>query len=243
MSVLHVTNGDSAGDGLLETGLVDDVLVWCDALHEGPVPDVGDDDLRRLRAAFVGAPEAEFADRDHRLEAARDGEYVLWFEADLYDQLQVLQILDRLRTLEVPAVRITLICIGEHVGFTHFGGLGELQAEQLRALPERAGTRLGAADLDYAAWAWAAFRSDDPRRLAEVVQRPSRGLRYVWEAVDRLAREYPSTRDGLGLTERRLLAAVAAGAPSAGAAFVTAAAREPRPFLGDRWAFTALERL
>jgi hypothetical protein len=48
--------------------------------------------------------------------AGRDGEYVLWFEADLYDQLQIAEILARLADLGVPAERITLICIGEHAG-------------------------------------------------------------------------------------------------------------------------------
>src|SRR4051794_24713476 len=120
MPVLHVTNGDSTVPALVQTGLVDDVLVWRDVLHEGPVPDVADGELRRLRAAFLGAPEEDFAERDRRLDGARDGDYVLWFEADLYDQLQVLQVLSQLHALAVPAERVTLICIGEHVGFTHF---------------------------------------------------------------------------------------------------------------------------
>ena len=64
------------------------------------------------------------------LEEHRDGEYVLWFEADLYDQLQLVQILAKLRELEVPPSRITLICIGEHLGVAHFGGLGQLSSEQ-----------------------------------------------------------------------------------------------------------------
>jgi hypothetical protein len=68
-------------------------------------------------------------------------------------------------------------------------------------------------------------------------------LRFLAAAFDRLAREYPSTRDGLSLTERRLLAAVASGAETAGQAFVWGAAREARPFLGDTWAFAAIGRL
>ena len=36
-------------------------------------------------------------------------------------------------------------------------------------------------------------------------------LRFLGEAFDRLAREYPSTRDGLSLTERRILAATPRG--------------------------------
>jgi hypothetical protein len=78
-------------------------------------------------------------------------------------------------------------------------------------------------------------------------------LRFLGEAFDRLGREYPGVRDGLSLTERRILAAVAdgtagagvvdAGVVDAGIAFVRAAARETRPFLGDTWCFAMMDRL
>jgi hypothetical protein len=105
----------------------------------------------------------QFAQRDQALEAGRDGEYVLWFEADLYDQLQLTEILARLAGLGVPAGRVTLICIGEHAGIARFGGLGELTAEQLRELPHtNACARLTPAALELATRAWAAFRAPAP---------------------------------------------------------------------------------
>ena len=136
-----MSNGDATD--LPGTGLAERILYWRDVLHEGPVPAVGAEELRRIRAAFLtgaarttGAEGADmFAERDRTLADNRDGEYVLWFEADLYDQLQIIQILARLADLGVPAERITLICIGEHPGIARFGGLGELTAEQLRELP------------------------------------------------------------------------------------------------------------
>jgi hypothetical protein len=65
-------------------------------------------------------------------------------------------------------------------------------------------------------------------------------LRFLAGAFDRLAREYPSTRDGLSLTERRLLA----GAPGTRfELFQRAWRKEPRPFLGDTLAFAILDRL
>jgi hypothetical protein len=214
------------------------------------VPDVPDAELRRIRAAFLaheGADDVgtadELAERDRVLADHRAGDYVLWFEADLYDQLQIVQIVARLRELQVPPERITLICVGEHLGIAHFGGLGELNSEQLARLPATAAIPLTSQALEYAARAWAALRAPDPQGLKEIVATPSRELRFVAEAYDRLSREYPSTRDGLSLTERRLLAAVAEGAATAGAAFVRAAAREPRPFLGDTWAFDRLTRM
>jgi Domain of unknown function (DUF1835) len=248
-TTLHVTNGDSTEHTLAQTGLASRILVWRDVLHEGPVPDVPDDELREVRARFLAGAGAGdivrrgFDERDAELAAARDGEYVLWFEADLYDQLQLAQILDRLARLDVAPEHITLISIGEHLGIAHFGGLGELDAEQLAALPERASVPLTADALELARKAWGALRAPDPRGLAAIVAARSPVLRFLPEAFDRLSREYPSTRDGLSLTERRLLAAVADGAATAGEAFVRGAAREARPFLGDTWAFAALERL
>jgi hypothetical protein len=217
--------------------------VWRDALHEGPVPAVADDELREVRARFLGVEPASFEERDAALAAGRDGEYVLWFEADLYDQLQIAQVLDQLARLEVAPERITLICIGEHIGFARFGGLGELDGPQLAALPARFGVPLSAEALELARRAWAALRAPEPSGLAAIVSSRSPVLRFLPEAFDRLSREYPSTRDGLSLTERRLLAAVAGGAMTAGSAFVRATARETRPFLGDTWAFATIERL
>ena len=93
------------------------------------------------------------------------------------------------------------------------------------------------AALEHATRAWGALRAPDPAALAAIAATPSPELRFVAEAFDRLSREYPSTRDGLSLTERRILAAVADGAATAGAAVVRAAGREARPFLGDTWCF------
>jgi hypothetical protein len=144
----------------------------------------------------------------------------------------------------VPAERITLICIGEYPGIARFGGLGELTAAQLRELPAtNVPVRLTPATLDLATRAWSAFTAPTPAGLGEVTATRSPELRFLGEAFDRLGREYPATRDGLSLTERRVLAAVAGGAADAGTAFVRAAGRETRPYLGDTWCFALMERL
>jgi hypothetical protein len=247
---LHVSNGDATD--VPGTGLARRVVYWRDVLHEGPVPDVAPAELRRIRADYLtGYQSAEpagimrqFTERDQALQANRDGEYVLWFEADLYDQLQIAEILTRLADLGVPAGRITLICIGEHAGIARFGGLGELTAEQLRELPHTtACARLTAAALELATRAWAAFRAPSPGGLGAIAAARLGELRFLGEAFDRLSREYPATRDGLSLTERRVLAAVADGAPDAGTAFVRAAARETRPYMGDTTCFSRMDQM
>jgi hypothetical protein len=250
-AALHVTNGDSTAGGLRAAGPAWRVLSWRDALHEGPVPDVPEAELRRRRAAVLGdadpaGPAAllrSLEARDATLARGRAGDYVLWFEADLYDQLQLVQVLARLGGLGVPPARITLVCIGEHLGFAHFGGLGELTPAQLHGLPATAATALSPGALAFAGDAWAAFRAPHPAGLGAIAATPSPKLRFVAEAFDRLSREYPSTRDGLSLTERRLLAAPDAGGSSAGAVFRRVWAREARPYLGDDFCWRILARL
>jgi len=248
---LHVTNGDSAAGTLLQTELVERVLPWRDSLHEGPVPDVPEKALRAIRAEFLGdgvpadvaAIERWLEERDGTLAENAGGEFVLWFEADLYDQLQLVQALARMGELGVDPSRITLICIGEHLGIAHFAGLGELDAEQLTRVAGAAATPVGGGALDLAREAWRAFRADDPAGLPAIARTHHPELRFLAEAFDRLSREYPSTRDGLSLTERRILAAVEDGATSAGAVFRSLGAREARPFLGDRFCFAIVTRL
>jgi hypothetical protein len=57
----------------------------------------------------------DFERRDRRLaERAVKGEIVLWFEADLFDQLELIQILDRLSRLEAHSV--ALVCVDGSLG-------------------------------------------------------------------------------------------------------------------------------
>jgi hypothetical protein len=240
VSVLHVTNGDSTANGLRANGI--EALVWRDVLHDGPVPLDG---VREARARFLAsrgwrtyeAALAELAHRDEVLDT-HDGEFVLWFEADLYDQLQLVEILARLQARAVDTGPISLLCIGEFPGIAHFGGLGELTAAQLATLKPRP---IAPAALTTARDAWDVLRSPDPTGLSTVGPTPD--LPYLGQAFDRLAREYPSTRDGLGLTERRILAGCAAGPVTRADLFRRVWQREPHPYLGDSSFFVLLDAL
>jgi hypothetical protein len=246
-AALHVTNGDSTAAGL-QGRVTGQVLPWRDVLHEGPVPALPAAALARVRARFLaqaaGVPaEATYRDlraRDAQLSAAR-GEVVLWFEADLYDQLQLIQVLDRLGRAE--GVELTLVSVGEYPGVAHFGGLGELSGEQVVALRETAATGIDASALDLARRAWTAFTAPDPGVLSELRGEHSPVLRHLSEAVERLLQEYPWVGDGLSLTERRILQAVAGGAATEAAVFHHVWRAERRPFLGDVWCHRLLRLL
>ena len=202
-----------------------------------------------MRAAFVAgqgwAPEGETLEvlraRDERLARALDRRehVVLWFEHDLYDQLQLLQVLDAIP--DDGADTVEAIPIGSFPGRPRFAGLGELTATELASLwPQREPLRAG--QRARARRAWARFRAGDLNGLAAEAGAPEDGLPYLGPALRRLLQEVPGA-DGLGRTERELLAAVGRGAGTAGEAFAGASRHEAAPFLGDASAFARLEAL
>ncbi len=248
-ALLHVTNGESAGNTLRQTALGGAVLPWQDALHDGPVPALARPQLLRTRAGFLaecgwgrqGALLSSLQRRDQQLiTALRDGaEVVLWFEHDLYDQLQLL---DVLALAHGEGAEPELIVIGSFPGKPSFAGLGELTASELETLwPAR--RRAAPASLEAATAAWAAVRAPEPTALAEWATRETPQLPFLAPALLRLLEELPAPVDGLSGTERRALQAVAAGARTPPAAFVAAQRLEAAPFLGDAWFYRALSAL
>jgi hypothetical protein len=247
--VLHVTNGDSTTATMERAGLAGDLLAWRDVLHEGPVPPYSPDELRRVRAEYLstlggGGPaavEAQLRERDERLgEAIANLEpVVLWFEHDLYDQLQLIQIL---AGLPDRPTRVELIGVGSFPGRPDFAGLGELEPDELASLwPLRTAVTPEHVHLGRAAWD--VLRGGDPRALARAAATPDERLPYLAPALRRLLEELPGTRDGLGRTERQLLEAVAGGARTPVDAFLASMAAEEAPFMGDTIAFDRLAEL
>ena len=72
---------------------------------------------------------------------------------------------------------------------------------------------------------------------------PGRARPPGGEAFDRLSREYPSTRDGLSLTERRILAATPEEGTSAAAVFAPLGDRDAQPYLADLFLFRSVAGL
>jgi redox-sensitive transcriptional activator SoxR len=135
------------------------------------------------------------ARRDRQLlEALRDNlQVVLWFEHDLYDQLQLLDVLALAHTEEAAP---ELIVIGSFPGKPTFAGLGELTARELETLwPSR--RRAAPAALGVATSAWAALQAPEPTTLTQWATHESAQLPFVATALRRLLEELPAPADGL----------------------------------------------
>jgi len=132
---LHVANGTSTTMTIEAAGIPGLLSIWADVLYEGPVPGgSSDDELAAVRAEFLAGDDPVDPVNDLRrwrqaiVEHDAYDELVLWFEHDLFDQLDLIQVLTFIRD-RVPAAKpVSLICIGSFPGRPSFKGLGELSA-------------------------------------------------------------------------------------------------------------------
>lgn len=200
--MLHITNGDAAAERIHQTNIPGAILPWRDVLHEGPVPArLTLDELREVRARFIaeqgwgGFDEVlrGFADRDQVLAQWRaHTEVVLWFEHDLYDQLQLIQVLDWFAQKEeqqpVGVTQLGLVCVGEY--------LVTLAAEQLSAL-YRNRRPVSVTELRLGRQAWSAFRSPDPQQIAAFLQEDLAALPFLEGALRRHLQQFSSVWNGL----------------------------------------------
>jgi len=227
MLVLHVTNGDSAASALARSGLPGDIVAWRDVLHDGPVlPDNDMSAFRSARGAFLAdrhphmSPSdvvADFEERDARLDGVtHEDEVVLWFEPDLYDQLQLIQVLARFAAR--PAQRRPRIAIVPADCF-----LGPMNPEHFKPLYD-ARRSIGELELAQGAEAWSAFTSATPAALLRAAEGLDRAvgvrtygasddvrLPHLAAALRRQLEEYPDIDHGLSRSERQICEAMAPG--------------------------------
>jgi hypothetical protein len=206
---LHVANGTSTTMTIEAAGIPGACSIWADPLYEGPVPGgLNDAELLDVRARYLGPADAPQNDiRSWRSPLERSESYdelILWFEHDLFDQLNLVQLLTWIRDHLPGAKPVSLICIGEFPGRPDFKGLGELLPDELASLLE---TRqpVNGRQFELARRAWQAFREPTPEALDEIRRGDTSPLPHLAAAITRFLQEYPWTTDGLSRTERRLL--------------------------------------
>ncbi len=240
LRTLHVRCGSDIRNALRQAGFSGDFLEFADPYCQGPVRNSGN--LIELRAGFLaactGRPQEVLAGRLRRelsglRKAGRFERVVLWFEHDSHDQLILARILAELADL--PAhVDLSLICIDSFPGIARFLGLGQLGPAQLRGLwPHR--QPVTAEQIDLGCAVWAALQEPSPLGLHALAKRGTPELPQMAGALLRHLQELPWTVDGLSLTQRLALQALAGGSRSGAAIFRELHNRtEPLPFLGDQ---------
>jgi len=211
MPLLHVANGH-ATTGLIELSSVPGrTMVWCDPLYDGPVPgNVSDEELLRVRADFLAGPDDTVDDvaADLRywrtaIEQQHYDELVLWYEHDLFDQLNLIQILTHLGRAGISRP-VSLVSLDSYPGHPDFKGIGELEPSDIPNLFEMR-TPVTNAQMALGERAWRAYRADDPREIEALLDTDTAALPFLARALRRHLEEFPSATNGLSKSEQRMM--------------------------------------
>lgn len=241
---LNITNGDSAASTLSEAGVEGKIVAWRDVLHEGPVDSsLSLESLSKERARFIAQQgwdefahvSGNFAERD-RVIRHLDlfDEAVLWFEDDLYDQLQLIQLLDFFGRGAASGKALSIIVVD--------GYIQPLSAAKVKEL-DQSRPRVTRAQFTLAKRAWKAFGSADPTAISRLLTQNTSALPYLARALARHLEEFPSSDNGLSRSERQALTAIETGHSTPVAAFLEVGEKEESIFLGDSIFYSYLERL
>jgi len=234
--LLLITNGDVAAALLRQAVPGAEVLPWRDVLADGPVPMVPTlAELSEIRADFLASKGWGDAQALRQIFEARNrglehhemfDQVILWFEHDLYDQLQLIQILDWFADRDLGE-RLTLVQTQDFIGRRSVEDIAELRVLE---------TTVSAEQLELSQIAWRAFREPEPFDWMALLDEQTEALPHLEAAVRRLLQELPDAASGLSRTERAMLEAVRDGVDKPAELFSAVQDQEAAPFMGD-WSF------
>lgn len=247
---LHVANGTSTTRTIEAAGIPGELSIWADPLYDGPVPGgLSDEELLDVRSRYLAGSDLsvlpyndmrEWRSVIQRCEAY--DELILWYEHDLFDQLNLIQVLTWIHERVPAKTPVSLVCIGSFPGRPHFKGLGELAPHELAPLVD------GRQPVDEAQYAlaariWRAFREASPEALDESRRGDTSALPFLASALTRFLQEYPWTLDGLSRSERRLLELASGDGIAVNAAFRQMHHGEQCYYITDQSAIDLAEEL
>ncbi len=218
--MLHIVNGLSTLKTLDRTDIRGARVSGDDIFAEGPVQDCLETPAAwRTRAEYLqkhfGIPKEQYLQRKEERERslrsfAYHEEVVLWFEFDLFCQLNLLYLLHWFSKKGIGKSKLTLICPGDFPGIKTFRGLGELNPRQLTNLfEERA--EITDQQKKLADKAWTAYSSPDPTQIEQLLREGTEELSHLHKAFSAHLERFPWTGSGLNGIEVKMLESVADG--------------------------------
>lgn len=212
-SLLHITNGDSLTNRLESLHLKGDIITWREMLCEGKtLTNVGSESFWKTRFEFLSknykVTKSWFVEKtlkEYRslCNHKQQDQIVLWFEYDLFCQINMLAVMSWLKTHRKYA-HISLVCSGNEDETDKMYGLGEVNDEKLLELYENR-IELSQDDIEYGDYVWQLYCSDNPIRLENLTDFGNYQFDYLSDAIKSHLKRFPTIKNGLNDIENHIL--------------------------------------
>lgn len=211
--LLHITNGDSFTERLEQLPIQGDIITWREMLCEGKtISTVGSESFWKTRFEFLNknykVSKSWFIEKtlkEYRslCNYKQHDKIVLWFEYDLFCQINMLAVISWLKTHRRHA-EISLVCSGKEDNTDHLYALNELTEAQLMHLYDEKQV-LSQDDIEYADYVWQLYCSDNPIRLENLTETDNSRFQYLSAAIEAHLKRFPKISNGLDQIESDIL--------------------------------------
>ena len=233
--ILHIVSTTTIVNVIKQTKLPGDFLVWQDFLHIGPVPKKFSlQQLSKIRAYFLNNYKYMPLTKANKLYEYRNEilenhkqykKIMLWFEQDLYDQLQLLQILNWFESHLSEGIKVTLSLTDRH--FVNYSPYELHEAIYYNKIITKNHLKLSKK-------IWSSFSDTTPLPWFKLLNELTPDVLSLKESIQRLLEEYPNTLNGLSRTAHQALLVISKGKEMQKEEIFTASQKEEsKPFIAD----------
>jgi hypothetical protein len=248
MSRLHILNGGATEATFKLTDIPGKTLVWQEDLMTGATPQRrSTDEWLSLRAAELSRAfdleiselREDLARQEEKLnESLTADEVVLWFEYDLFCQVNLIYLLHWYGRCMKGSMRLDVLPFSDVLE----KGLGTLEPADLEDLFKHR-QEVSGNILKVGSKAWTAYSSSEPSEVLNLLSMDTSALPPLRRALMNHLARFPSIENGLGKVENRMLRLIAGGKNSFRDLFPAFWAVESAYGYGDTAFFVALKRL
>ncbi len=210
--IIHVLNGDSSVQLLKKSGLEGEIAVWRELLCEGPLhADFASDDFWRKRYTYfkeeLGVDKLEYYDKTIKEilkieDVSGYSEVVLWFEYDLFCQVNLLAACSYLLKDFKKYVKLSLVCVGSFKGKENLQSLTDFSPNDFITLYKNR-LNLSKSNLIFADECWKLYAENDVEKLKNFNFRHPK-FEYLQAAIHQHLKRFPN-ENGLNEIDTKIL--------------------------------------
>jgi hypothetical protein len=206
--VYHILNGDSLAYSFPEAKIPGELIVAREGLIDGDLSGTTLNEFWEARAKYMGRSQSEY---DHSvvtefekiMKAGEDAEFNLWFEYDLFCQVNMWFVISIINSLsasrKVFAVYTTYLDRSDKQFWNGFGPA--TAATLIHSFADR--ILLDQSDLEFGQDLWEAYKNADLSELSRLSTRQSTSFPYIKEVIQAHLERFPK-EGGKGRPERVL---------------------------------------
>ena len=215
-TTVHILNGDSTISPIKESGLSGDLIVWREMLCEGDlIKDVGSDAFWLQRYHFfeneLKVNQLEYYDKIIKEliqieDLSSYKEVVLWFEYDLFCQVNLLALCTYLLKYYRKDIFYHLVCVGKEKCDESWKTLANYSPEEYLNLYESK-VKLSRNDLIFAKECWDVYVENNENTLRNFDFKRNRKFKYLHITMKQHLQRFKN-KEGFNEIDRKILALI-----------------------------------